>query len=154
MNSDKLFDKLLKDCNLELYNKHLSLSHINYILRSGMSQSDTIFKMYKKIIDMEKNKELDLNAKFFFVKTYNKIKEIIDNIDLIEDEKLGTSYRNSTLIYGIPLIKFTQEMFEKGLCSKEKVLKSQTIKGFSISEIRKSIRVEEIQSKLKKTKKF
>ena len=150
LNSDKLFDKLLKDCNLELYNKHLSLSHINYILRSGMSQNHTIFKMYKKIIDMEKDKKLDLNARFLFVRTYNKIKGIIDKIDLVEDEKLGTSYRNSTLIYGIPLIKFTQEMFEKGLCSEEKVLKSQTIKGFSMSEIRKSIRVEGIQAKLKK----
>ena len=142
-------DKLLKECNLDLYNKHLSLSYINYVIRAGMSPNSAVFKAYKDIIDMNKNKKIDLNSSIRFTKVYDTIKKIIDKLDLDDISKLNNAYTSNYVVYGIPLIKYTPEMLKNKLCEPRDVIKSQRVIPFLLKDIRNHIRIEGIQQKLK-----
>ena len=137
------------DCNLKLYNKHLGLSYINYVLRANMSPSSSIFKAYKRIMDMNETKEIDLNSRTSFVKVYDTIKNIIDELDLKDIKNFSRGYASQYVVYGVPLIKYTPEMFSAGLCTPQDVANSQRVMPFLLQDIRDNIRVKGIQKVLK-----
>jgi len=141
--------RLLKECNLKIYNKHLSLSYINYILRSGMSPNSPIFEAYNKILKMNKNKEIDLNSSLRFVKVYDRIKKLIENMKINDITDISSGYASNNVVYGVPLIKYTPEMLEMGLCDINSVKRSQRVIPFLLKDIRNHIRDESLQSRLR-----
>ena len=132
-------------CNDALGNKPLDLSLIDLVLRSDKK----VLEFYKAIRKMNADKKINVN-------TNSKLAKVIDAIQALADKMFGEihrldansgAYAKECVIYGVPLVKYTRGMANKGTLkdngeeiTDQDVKDSNVIRGFSLGDLQLQMR--------------